>query len=505
MSGPNDAPDDERPAREADALLEGLFAEGDGIVGEAGWLPRLEADADLRETLVDEALLQSGLRRSFRRRQIGDWAVQRAVTVARRRRLALVAVASGVALGLAVFLASAVVPWRSYARVTAGAGDTALRTGAGLRGEIHELERGFVTVTTRRGARLVIEAPATFRFESPQRLLMNRGRVAADVPPSAKGFTVITPSGEAVDLGTRFAVDVPAEGESEVHVFEGEVVARGRTAPTARSLRGGEAFELASHASRELRTAAFIRGDEARELAAALGPGRDEESRSGLERLRRDPAVIAVIDFEDAAAPAASGGQYRIVQGRWPGSRAAEFARVGDHLPVDVGGGREWPQLTLAAWVRLDAIGAPYQSLYHTDGWEQDNPGQVHWMISQPGVMRLALRAMRLSADAVEQHGFPDSRTSVLGAEGRWMHLAVVSDSDRRIVRFYLNGEFDSETTLAVAPPARLGPARIGNWNRNDRRLSGRIDDLVLLGRPLGDDEIRRLHAGGNPYREAAR
>ena len=197
-----------------------------------------------------------------------------------------------------------------------------------------------------------------------------------------------------------------------------------------------------------------------------------------------------------------TGGQYRLVQGRWPGSWAADFVRVGDHLPVDVGGGREWRELTLAAWVRLDAIGAPYQSLYHTDGWEQDNPGQVHWMITEPGVMRLALRAMKLAVGAVEQHGFPDSATSVLGAEGRWTHLAVVYDSEQKTVRFHLNGRFDSETRLANAPPARLGPARIGNWNRNDRRLSGRIDDLVILGRALGDDEIQAMFADGNPYRE---
>ena len=30
---------------------------------------------------------------------------------------------------------------------------------------------------------------------------------------------------------------------------------------------------------------------------------------------------------------------------------------------------------------------------------------------------------------------------------------------------------------------------------------AGRIDELLLLGRALSDDEVRALHAAGNPYR----
>jgi hypothetical protein len=93
----------------------------------------------------------------------------------------------------------------------------------------------------------------------------------------------------------------------------------------------------------------------------------------------------------------------------------------------------------------------------------------------------------------------------VLGEEGRWIHLAAVYDSEAKTARFYVDGVFDSETHLAVAPPARLGAARIGNWNMNDRRLSGRIDEFFIIRRALGDDEIRAIHASGNPYEVARR
>ncbi len=47
----------------------------------------------------------------------------------------------------------------------------------------------------------------------------------------------------------------------------------------------------------------------------------------------------------------------------------------------------------------------------------------------------------------------------------------------------------------------RLGPAQIGNWDQQDRKLSGRIDQLVVLGRAMGDTEIEELHEAGTPYR----
>jgi hypothetical protein len=63
-------------------------------------------------------------------------------------------------------------------------------------------EAGVVEFLTAKGARLVIEAPADVQFESADMLRVFRGKVAADVPPRAKGFTVVTPNGKAVDLGT---------------------------------------------------------------------------------------------------------------------------------------------------------------------------------------------------------------------------------------------------------------------------------------------------------------
>lgn len=460
---------------------------------------RLITDAEARRKFAAVANLDSALAAAA-----AGWVPER--TGAGPSRIAMFPVVARwlAAAACAALLAGGGWWWqatqRVFATVLKGAGVEELADGAPLRGETHAIRAGSVELRTARGARIVIEAPAEFRFESAQRLRMKRGRLAADVPAAAKGFTVITPSGDAVDLGTRFGVDVPASGAAEIHVFQGEVIAKASGAKGRRSLRGGHAVTMdqGASASRELRSAAFIQSDEMPELTAGLAAGQRARSEAALTALRQDPALIALLDFESGEPLP---GVFRTVQGRWPGSRAPEFVNIGDHLKLDVGGDRAWPQLTLAAWVRIDRLGAPYQSLLHTDGWNKSNPGQAHWMINRNTTMRLALIGNTLAPGGDEREGFPDSRTSVLPEQGRWVHLAAVYDSAARTVRFYLNGRFDKETQQIIAHPARLGPAQIGNWDRQDRKLSGRIDELLILGRAMNDDEVRTLFAAGNPYR----
>ncbi len=384
--------------------------------------------------------------------------------------------------------------------VTGAVGTSSFAVGKPLPKGPHEITSGSIELLTSKGAHLVIEAPATFEFASSQSLRLSRGRVAADVPPAAKGFTVVTPTGKAIDLGTRFGVDVPLLGQPEIHVFQGEVIAQSSGGGKKQSLREGQAYSLQKGAgsSRELRSAAFIRPAELSELGAALSAGQRERSEAALANLRADPALIALLDFETASLPE---GTFRMVQGRWPGSKAPEFVQEGDHMKLAVGGDRVWPQLTLAAWVRLDRLGAPYQSLYHTDGWNEDRAGQVHWIINQNATMRLALKHNTLAPGSDERFGFPDSRTPVLPERGRWVHLAVVYDSVQKTVHFYLNGQLDKVTHQQIAHPARLGVARIGNWDEKDRKLSGRIDEILFMGRALSDQEIQSLYAAGNPYR----
>ena len=467
---------------------------------------RLREDAEARRWFREIMNLDSALHHASKRQPVASGLPEVSSSPsdpgeqapARRWGVSILAVAATLLIALGG------LPWLmtppQYAVVEDAAGAKSLITGDQVGGELYQIDTGTIELVTGRGARIVIEAPACFRFESEQRLRLNYGRLAADIPETAHGFTVLTSSGKAIDLGTKFGVDAPEAGEAEIHVFEGEVVAQSTDGGNLRNLRSGEAFRLQTVEGKvsAFRSAAFIQPGEVTSLDAALRAGQVELAQQAAEKLRQDPSLIALLDFESSARRP---GVYRMVQGRWPGSQAAEFVNVGDHMKLDVGGDQSWPQLTLAAWVRLDHLGEPYQSLLHTDGWDDANAGQVHWMVTRLMTMRLALRNNRLAPEARANEGFPDSITSVSSEKGRWVHLAAVYDADEKIVRFFLNGHFDGETQLSVALAAKLGPAQIGNWNTNDRTLSGRIDEMLILGRAMDDDEVKALFEAGNPYR----
>ncbi|MEM9282280.1 MAG: LamG-like jellyroll fold domain-containing protein [Verrucomicrobiota bacterium] len=88
-----------------------------------------------------------------------------------------------------------------------------------------EIESGQTTIAFNSGATATVEGPAVLSIESLNRLFLKSGRITADVPPPATGFTINTPRMNVVDIGTRFGVSVEKNGDSELHVMEGLVEA----------------------------------------------------------------------------------------------------------------------------------------------------------------------------------------------------------------------------------------------------------------------------------------
>lgn len=95
-------------------------------------------------------------------------------------------------------------------------------------GQRVKLKRGLLQLTFATGAKVVVEGPADFVATTATEATLSEGRIAAAVPRFARGYTILTPTAEIVDLGTEFGVNVDDKGTSEVHVFDGDVVARPR-------------------------------------------------------------------------------------------------------------------------------------------------------------------------------------------------------------------------------------------------------------------------------------
>ena len=396
------------------------------------------------------------------------------------------------------------------------------------RGELH-LTGGLVELRSQKGAVVVIEAPARFNWPATERLVLSEGRASAEVPKAAVGFTIETPEAELQDLGTRFGVEVDPQGESRLHVFEGEVLAR----PTPlskqktsqfprRGVRQGEAITIGQEgkvSNSRVRGSAFLAPEEVRALDAAWRAGQRRSWQKWVGSIRRDDALVLYSNFgpktSDFGPQVTEGGSREAarVQGRWPGRRAMEFADSDDRIIVRFKKDVTLQQATLMAWVRLDVCRNRYQTLCFAPGslpisrTDPEFIGRFQWSLNRESALRFAV---------VTGEDKPDSETSTFeGAafsrEGapvpasRWQHLAVTYDSETRLVHFFTDGKLNNVAQPNVAPPlvipGRLFLGNVATETATPRDLSGRLDEFVLLSRVLTEDEIRAAYENGNPYR----
>ncbi len=130
-----------------------------------------------------------------------------------------------------------------------------LITGTGLNsGEEISLQSGLAELTFRNGAKVILEGPATFIVQNAAEGFLRRGKLVANVPKQAQGFTVHTDLVNVIDLGTEFALDVSNRQSVESHVFKGrvklELLNPQGTVLATRELAAGQAMHIDALASK---------------------------------------------------------------------------------------------------------------------------------------------------------------------------------------------------------------------------------------------------------------
>lgn len=182
-----------------------------------------------------------------------------------------------------------------------------------LQGRLRLLE-GAAALLFDSGAVMLLAGPTDLDLESRGRALLRSGKVTVEAS-EAYGFTVRTPKGEVVDLGTEFAVAVESGGATEVHVLQGEVSWEDRG--TSRVFQTGEA----------------VRFDSTREGRAVPLAGKGFKEL--MQSIRPEPRRKALVAYEGFDYPAglieparASGGIG--FKGPWRVRTAAEAGKDPD-------------------------------------------------------------------------------------------------------------------------------------------------------------------------------
>lgn len=382
------------------------------------------------------------------------------------------------------------------------------------------IESGYAQIEFYCGAAVILEGPAELDLKSPVLAYVRSGRLRAQVPPAARGFTLEVEDLKVVDLGTEFGLSVTDAGAS-IQVFDGEVELQ-QTAQADRLLSAGEALlhtPAGAFQETESTPTEFLDLASLESRARNQYRERYERWQEWSQRLRRDERVIAYYAFDEPGGwtrrmpcsllPANSELDAAIVgarpvAGRWPSKGGLEFKRPGDRMRVQIPG--EFKSLTFACWVNIDSLDRRFNSLFLTDNYNQ---GEPHWQILDTGQLYFSVRPKGQSEPGPRDYKALSPPFWKASLSGRWLHLATVYDVESRSITHYLDGQLLSHHDV---PPeqivaTRIGTASIGNWSlptQSDasfaiRNLNGSIDEFTLYAAALTGEQIKDIYDHGKP------
>ncbi|WP_165220193.1 FecR domain-containing protein [Aquisphaera insulae] len=118
------------------------------------------------------------------------------------------------------------VAWLRNAQDCVWSGAEAEMPGRDMRsGKTLRLRSGLAEIEFEQGARVLLQGPAEIVLLGGSSARLVRGALTARVPEPARGFTIFSPGGRVIDLGTEFGLAVEEDGATTVRVFKGAVEA----------------------------------------------------------------------------------------------------------------------------------------------------------------------------------------------------------------------------------------------------------------------------------------
>ena len=394
-----------------------------------------------------------------------------------------------------------------------------------LRQGTYYLEKGLVQILFDNGAKVILEGPADFELSSTSAMELFSGKVIANINREAVGFTVKTPSAKVLDLGTEFGVDVDLAGDSDIHVFEGEVVLYPQNNGGKVLLLKGKAKRISTSGQQkdiDLNEYDFVHQDEFNARVKAQQGDLYHRWLAYSYQLRHDPGLVAYYIFEKdndnpdklnnvAVATAGkcnglllSGNNSQLptwTQGRWPNKTALEFDRIQKQMvevPIDpvlnIAG-----KLTVAAWINCpnDNKGGMLVS--------NRSNSFVNYQVAVFGdkvenVNSNSIQFYRRNDVSVSKHTYSKPYRNFPSG---WTLVCVTHDNEK--VNYYFNGQLYDTRKLKFKSSPELTELLIcsvrgvaGN-DYKDQMFNGTIGELAIFKRVLSDQELAEMYEAGKP------
>jgi hypothetical protein len=375
------------------------------------------------------------------------------------------------------------------------------------------LKSGYASIRLDNGVKLVLVGPAHFSVDSLKLAHLDEGKLTADVPHAASGYSVKIPSGMVTDIGTTFGVTAFANKESTVQVLKGSVQAQLFAADGKQKDQVVLTEDHAVDLNPNIGTLAGIPAEQGiypTDIRHLPVPPEAPFARwqKFSDQLRKDPTLLAYYTFDNKdkspqrllnRAAATAGKSDGILEnvtwddGRFPGKQSLHFNGDESHAMVDIP--QQSSQLTLAAWVWVDAFTGGFNTLLMSDAY--DKPGNVGWQFHPNSQMYLNIIPGPQKNDPWSLTVSGDSDRSVAG---KWVFCVANADVRTSTLSLYRDGVLLRSRTVDGLMPLLIGKAHIGNWvGSGGRGLRGRIDELAVFSRVLTDSEIKSMYEAGRP------
>lgn len=369
------------------------------------------------------------------------------------------------------------------------------------------------------GARVIVQAPAIFEPTGTNGLRLVRGKLTANVPLSAHGFTVDTPNALITDLGTEFGVEVDAAKQARVYVFEGEVtLASPASASEPRAL-----VSLLGGQGRRVLADGEILPMQADAVVHDFVRGMDLASRYQAMILADRPLIYyAFDDLNDGVARnlasnrhhAEVHGQARavFVNGRSAVSLDSMSAYLQSSEPIDELRGAE--SYTMECWVRPKR--RDYGVICSLNLLGDIRPNRIYTLARlevtapQGGIgpdnrfRFMHINLVDFESDKVES----SEQTNIYSDQVvlmQWAHVVAVKSGD--IMTLYINGEVVGQETSTTALLDHDIHLVLGKFFTEEaermvraRQFIGQLDELAIYDHAVSPEAIQARYEAGKDW-----
>ncbi|WP_395751496.1 LamG-like jellyroll fold domain-containing protein [Prosthecobacter sp.] len=360
-------------------------------------------------------------------------------------------------------------------------------------------DRGKLTLAFLSGVSVHVEGPADITLLGPERMACRRGNVRTLVNEGSEGFTIETPGGAVVDLGTEFGVNVEGDGKAQVVVYQGQaelsLLSPDGSPRRTRLLNAQQSSEL------DPQTDSF-RGIEPREILAApdlrlpaLKLSADYSQRilksKPLHYWRGQAAANGTI------ADAAPGGRALHIHGAVVSQEDGSLAFAAGDEPQFLRAEGDWTppaEFAVELWFASDGFHNSALAVMHAQDDEHDTLSLLQLTrrdarnALRPARVRFLFRWPPGSRDGMNVYSAP------LYAPYRWQHLVCQRRGDA--LEMYLDGRLVGDTPLRGSEQTTASVLRFGRLFeaagvRDARQFVGRMAEMAVYDHLLSPEEIR--------------